>query len=130
MSTASYIRWFRDVRLADVPLVGGKNPSLGELYGELSRAGVCVPDGFAVERSGLVATLATLLAGIGDDVAALAAAGTEAAFLERVRREAEWTTLAVFAALKAQLSPGEAEDILSHLPRDLKEVWTGAQVAA
>jgi uncharacterized protein (DUF2267 family) len=61
-----------------------------------------------------------------------------AGFLERVRREAslasvreaEWATLAVFAALKAQVSPGEAGDVLSQLPKDLKEVWTEAQVAA
>ncbi len=26
----SYIRWFRDLRLDDAPLVGGKNASLGE----------------------------------------------------------------------------------------------------
>ncbi len=38
-------------------------------------------------------------------------------------REARWITLAVFAALKEQLSPGEAEDVLAQLPRDLKEEW-------
>jgi uncharacterized protein (DUF2267 family) len=32
----------------------------------------------------------------------------------------------VFAALKVQLSPGEAGDILAQLPRDLKEVWEEA----
>ena len=42
-------------------------------------------------------------------------------------REARWTTLAVFAALKAQLSPGEAEDVFAQLPKDLKEIWTEAQ---
>jgi uncharacterized protein (DUF2267 family) len=35
-------------------------------------------------------------------------------------------TGAVFAALKAQLSPGEADDVLAQLPRDLKTVWTAA----
>lgn len=57
-------------------------------------------------------------------------------FLERVRgemslpsrREARWMTLAVFAALKEQLSPGEAEDVLTQLPKDLKELWAEAQV--
>ena len=34
-----YIAWFRDIRLEDLPLVGGKNASLGELYGELTRPG-------------------------------------------------------------------------------------------
>lgn len=55
-------------------------------------------------------------------------------FYERVRREAglkniresRFLTIGVFAALKAQLSPGEADDILAQLPRDLKEVWEDA----
>ena len=44
----TYIRWFRDIGLADVGLVGGKTASLGELFGQLGAAGVRVPDGFAV----------------------------------------------------------------------------------
>ena len=55
-------------------------------------------------------------------------------FYERVKaeaglasqRESRWYTIAVFAALKAQLSPGEAEDIWAQLPKDLKEVWEEA----
>jgi uncharacterized protein (DUF2267 family) len=55
-------------------------------------------------------------------------------FYEHVRGEAglltaqesQWLTLAVFAALKASLSPGEAEDVLAQLPKDLKEVWVEA----
>lgn len=43
------------------------------------------------------------------------------------KREARWLTLAVFAALKEQLSPGEAEDVYAQLPKDLKEVWAEAQ---
>ena len=31
-----FIRFFRDIGLNDVPLVGGKNASLGELYRELA----------------------------------------------------------------------------------------------
>jgi uncharacterized protein (DUF2267 family) len=38
-------------------------------------------------------------------------------------REARHATNAVFAALKEQLSPGEADDILGQLPKDLKTVW-------
>jgi uncharacterized protein (DUF2267 family) len=41
-------------------------------------------------------------------------------------REARLLTLGVFAALKAQLSPGEGDDIWAQLPRDLKEVWEAA----
>ncbi len=45
---SSYVRWFADIRLADVPLVGGKNASLGELYSSLTTAGISVPNGFAL----------------------------------------------------------------------------------
>jgi len=48
MQNRDYIRWFADLRLGDVPLVGGKNASLGELYSALSSAGVRVPNGFAL----------------------------------------------------------------------------------
>jgi pyruvate, water dikinase len=48
-STASgNIRWFCDIRLADVGLVGGKNASLGELFSVLSVQGVRVPNEFAL----------------------------------------------------------------------------------
>lgn len=43
----NYIRWFRDITVDDVPLVGGKNASLGEMYRELTPQGVRVPNGFA-----------------------------------------------------------------------------------
>jgi uncharacterized protein (DUF2267 family) len=43
------------------------------------------------------------------------------------RREARWMTLAVFAALKEQISPGEAQDVMAQLPKDLKELWDEAQ---
>jgi len=44
----AYIRWFAELGLADIPLVGGKNASLGEMYRALSAAGVRVPPGFAI----------------------------------------------------------------------------------
>lgn len=50
MSTASsvdLIRWFDQIGIDDVPLVGGKNASLGEMYRELRPRGVNVPNGFA-----------------------------------------------------------------------------------
>ena len=39
--------WFSEVGLDDLPLVGGKNSSLGEMVQNLSKAGVRVPNGFA-----------------------------------------------------------------------------------
>jgi pyruvate,water dikinase len=43
-----YIRWFEEVGIDDIPLVGGKNASLGELVRELASQGIKVPNGFAV----------------------------------------------------------------------------------
>jgi pyruvate,water dikinase len=43
-----YARFFSQIGIADVPLVGGKNASLGEMYCELTAKGVLVPNGFAV----------------------------------------------------------------------------------
>ncbi len=43
-----WIRWFDEVGLDDVPLVGGKNASLGEMVRALGPSGIRVPDGFAV----------------------------------------------------------------------------------
>ena len=48
MAASDYIRWFRDLRMRDVPLVGGKTASLGELYSTLSAEHIDVPNGFAV----------------------------------------------------------------------------------
>jgi hypothetical protein len=42
------VRWFADIRLGDVPVVGGKNASLGELYGALAERDIKVPNGFAL----------------------------------------------------------------------------------
>jgi len=43
-----YIRWFKDITIKDVPLVGGKNASLGEMYRYLTAAGINIPNGFAI----------------------------------------------------------------------------------
>ena len=43
-----YIRWFNELTINDIPLVGGKNASLGEMYRELAGQGVIVPNGFAI----------------------------------------------------------------------------------
>lgn len=43
-----FILWFKDLTIDDVPLVGGKNASLGEMYRNLTKKGVKIPNGFAV----------------------------------------------------------------------------------
>jgi pyruvate, water dikinase len=42
------IRYFKDITLSDLPKVGGKNASLGEMFQNLSNKGIAVPDGFAL----------------------------------------------------------------------------------
>ncbi len=41
------VRWFSEIGIEDVPDVGGKNASLGEMYRQLTPRGVKVPNGFA-----------------------------------------------------------------------------------
>ncbi len=41
------VLWFSELGIDDVPLVGGKNASLGEMYRELVPLGVLLPNGFA-----------------------------------------------------------------------------------
>ena len=48
MPEKHYVRWFKELSIGDVPLVGGKNASLGEMVRELVPLGVRVPNGFAV----------------------------------------------------------------------------------
>lgn len=43
-----WIRWFHELTIADVPQVGGKNASLGEMVRELTPKGIQIPNGFAV----------------------------------------------------------------------------------
>ncbi len=43
----AFILWFDEVSINDIPLVGGKNASLGEMIQQLAPQGVNVPNGFA-----------------------------------------------------------------------------------
>ena len=88
MPDASPIRWFDQLSLTDVPLVGGKNASLGEMFQQLRPLGVRIPDGFAVtaqayrdalDAAGAWPELHRLLDGLDKrDVRALARAGARA----------------------------------------------------
>ncbi|MGI9601853.1 MAG: phosphoenolpyruvate synthase [Acidimicrobiales bacterium] len=70
MTTTPWIRFFSEIGLDDIPLVGGKNASLGELYQELTPHGIRVPNGYAViapaywetiEKAGMVDDLHELM---------------------------------------------------------------------
>jgi hypothetical protein len=68
--TGGWIRSFSEISIQDVPLVGGKNASLGEMYRELASSGVRVPNGFAItakaywyflRATGIASTIDSLL---------------------------------------------------------------------
>ncbi|HSC97719.1 MAG TPA: phosphoenolpyruvate synthase, partial [Casimicrobiaceae bacterium] len=73
------------LRMRDLPHVGGKNASLGEMIGELEAAGIRVPGGFAttadafrefLKQDGLAARIEAEIKSVNvDDVRALARAG-------------------------------------------------------
>lgn len=44
---SNYVIWFDKLSMNDVPVVGGKNASLGEMISNLASAGISVPGGFA-----------------------------------------------------------------------------------
>ncbi|MBS0212440.1 MAG: phosphoenolpyruvate synthase [Proteobacteria bacterium] len=81
------ILWLHDLRLTDLPRVGGKNSSLGEMIGSLGNLGVSVPGGYATTADAFRAFIAhnhlheriyDRLATLDvEDVTALTAAGTQ-----------------------------------------------------
>ena len=79
------VAWLKDLRMADLEQVGGKNASLGEMIGELSAAGLRVPGGFATTAQAFREFLGDLAPRIDErlrkldaaDVEALAKAGAE-----------------------------------------------------
>ena len=56
-ATTRLIRWFGSLTRDDIPLVGGKNASFGEMIRELTPLGVRVPDGFALTADAYRAVL-------------------------------------------------------------------------
>ncbi len=48
MRGSKYVLWFKEIDIKDIPKVGGKGASLGEMYRELTSKGIHVPNGFAV----------------------------------------------------------------------------------
>jgi pyruvate,water dikinase len=84
----AFILWFEEVGIEDIPLVGGKNASLGEMIQQLGRQGVRVPTGFAttahayryfIQQAGLEQQLRQLFADLDlDDVLNLRERGKQA----------------------------------------------------
>ncbi|WP_288344197.1 phosphoenolpyruvate synthase [uncultured Pseudoalteromonas sp.] len=82
-----YVLWYQELGMQDVPRVGGKNASLGEMISNLANAGVQVPGGFAttadafnefLDQSGLNSKIHDILDTLDvDDVNTLAKVGAE-----------------------------------------------------
>jgi pyruvate,water dikinase len=87
MAASESVVRLEDLRIADIPRVGGKNASLGEMIGNLAARGIRVPGGFATTTAayrgflagnGLAARIEARLAALDpDDVEALARCGAE-----------------------------------------------------
>jgi len=60
------ILWFSEIGIKDIPIVGGKNASLGEMYRHLGRRGIRVPNGFAITAAAYFCILKE--AGIRDKI--------------------------------------------------------------
>jgi pyruvate, water dikinase len=52
-----FVRFFDEIGISDVGLVGGKNASLGEMHRHLRQAGIKIPDGFAITADAYRETL-------------------------------------------------------------------------
>ena len=82
----NFIKFFNELGIKDVPVVGGKNASLGEMYRNLAVNKIKVPNGFAttaeaynffMEKAGLKDRIRKILAGLNTkDVNDLANRGT------------------------------------------------------
>jgi pyruvate,water dikinase len=79
-----WIRWFRDLAMEDVALVGGKNASLGEMIRHLEPTGVRIPHGFAVTAEAYRHFIR--MAGLEGDVAGLGGGGSGSSVEELVAR--------------------------------------------
>ncbi|BAQ59772.1 phosphoenolpyruvate synthase [Geminocystis sp. NIES-3708] len=83
-----FVLWFEEVGIEDVPMVGGKNASLGEMIQQLTAKGVNVPTGFAttayayryfVKKAGLEVQLRKIFANLDvEDLPNLQAVGRQA----------------------------------------------------
>ncbi|HEY5753596.1 MAG TPA: phosphoenolpyruvate synthase, partial [Chthoniobacterales bacterium] len=102
------IKWFADIGIEDVPLVGGKNASLGEMVRALTEKGVQVPNGFAItaeayryflRETGVDRRIDQILTGL------------DTRNLENLRSRASQVRHAILAA---------------HLPEDLEDAITHA----
>ena len=112
MGTPGYILWLDEITLDDVPRVGGKNASLGEMIQALAPRGVPVPGGFAVTADAYrrVVGQADVKARIDDLLA-----GLDKADLEDFARRGRALREAVYGAVIPDDLAGEIADAYRRL---------------
>lgn len=121
-----YVRWFSEIQLRDVPLVGGKTASLGELHRLLKDANITAPDGFAVTaqayrdalaQGGAWKALQAVLASLDiDDQAALADGARQArdiVYAATGGADLSGQIIAAFRTLKSRYGTGLAVAVRS-----------------
>ena len=114
-NSVRYIRWFNELTIDDIPLVGGKNASLGEMYQELTPKGILIPNGFAItaeayrsmlDKAGIWRTLKQTLSDLNpDDVTDLAKralAARELVYSTPLPEELAKQILSAYAELQQQ----------------------------
>lgn len=106
--SSPFIRWFRDLSIGDIPLVGGKNASLGEMFRELAPKGVRVPDGFAITSDAYRNFLCS--AGLDEEITRLLG-GLDTRDMDNLRDRGQRVRHAILAA---------------HLPADLEAAIVAA----
>ena len=126
MAIPQYVRWFKEIRLEDVPMVGGKNASLGELHAACASEGVRVPNGFALTaasyrdalaQAGAVPKLHALLDSLDQtDIALLserAATAREIVYEATSGAELRQQIITAYRQLEAECGPGCAVAVRS-----------------
>jgi pyruvate,water dikinase len=121
MAGSKEVVWFEDVSRGDVPLVGGKNSSLGEMIQHLTAQGVRVPIGFAttvdaywhyIAENVIQSRIADHLAALSSGRMTLAEAGRA---IRQVFLHGEWpaetaaTITKAYRELGKRLGRGEVE---------------------
>jgi pyruvate,water dikinase len=114
-----YIRFFNELGIDDIPLVGGKTASLGEMYRELNPQGVKVPNGFAITAEAyqhmldsagawddLHKTLDNIKADNMDDLAARGKRAREIVYSASLPPDLRQEILDAHEMLKSEYGPG------------------------
>ncbi|MEK7637458.1 MAG: phosphoenolpyruvate synthase [Patescibacteria group bacterium] len=117
------VLWFKDLRNTDVPLVGGKNASLGEMYSLLMPKGVRIPNGFAVTATAYFHFLKT--AGIKQEIKKILR-DLDTSDMKNLSERGEKVRNTILAA---ELPPDLKRVIVANYRKLEKEFFTNVDVA-